>query len=60
VETVEATNAPMGRLDPSGPSDAAKEKKAGNTTKKTRSDSSAKLSVRKSGGLGGDSWTPRI
>jgi len=57
VETVEATkpkNAPMGRLD------AAKEKKAEKTTKKTRSYSSATLSVRKSGGLGGDSWNPRI
>ena len=61
VEAVEPKNAPMGRLDPSDPSDA-KEKNAEKTTKKTRGYSAVtvRLSVQKSGGLGGDSWAPRI
>jgi hypothetical protein len=65
VRTVEAVEpkrpkkAPMCPSEPSDPSDA-KEKNAEKTTKKTRSYSAVRLSVQKSGGLGGDSWTPRI
>ncbi len=61
VEAVETVEAPKPKKAPMGPSDA-KEKNAGKTTKKTRSYSAvmARLSVQTSGGLGGDSWTPRI